>query len=118
MNSCARLICDGFLLQKIDAALLDPDSPAASTVEQMSRRAGYSREHFIRIFTQLAGVTPYQFILSQRMNEAIALMTQGLTLEEIARRVGYASAKSFSGAFKRRFGIPPQAYRDHFLTRA
>ena len=52
------------------------------------------------------------------MNEAIALMNQGLMLEEIATRIGYASGKSFSGAFKRRFGISPQEYRAYFLRRA
>lgn len=112
------LIRDGFISRKIDGALLDADGLCVSSVEDMSRRAGYSREHFIRSFSRAAGITPYQFILGQRMNEAIALMHQGLKLEEIAQRVGYASAKSFSGAFKRRFSISPQVYRDHFLSRA
>lgn len=113
------LIRDGHLRQKIDPALVDLEAlGAASSVKSMSREAGYSCEHFIRTFSGAAGVTPYQYLLSQRMNEAVALMNQGLTLEEIAARVGYASAKSFSGAFKRRFGLSPQAYREHFLKRA
>lgn len=109
------LIRDGFLRQKIDPALVDLEAlSAAASVKSMSRKAGYSCEHFIRTFAAAAGVTPYQYLLSQRMNEAVALMNQGLTLEEIAPRVGYASAKSFSGAFKRRFGLSPQDYREHF----
>jgi len=113
------LIRDGHLKQKIDPALVDLESlSTASSVKTMSREAGYSCEHFIRTFAGAAGVTPYQYLLSQRMNEAVALMNQGLTLEEIAARVGYASAKSFSGAFKRRFGLSPQAYREQFLRRA
>jgi len=113
------LIRDGLLKQKIDPTLVDLESlSTAASVKSMSREAGYSCEHFIRTFAGAAGVTPYQYLLSQRMNEAVALMNQGLTLEEIAARVGYASAKSFSGAFKRRFGLSPQAYREQFLRRA
>ncbi len=113
------LIRDGYLKQKIDPVLVDMEVlNSAASVKSMSREAGYSCEHFIRTFAGAAGVTPYQYLLSQRMNEAVALMNQGLTLEEIAGRVGYASAKSFSGAFKRRFGLSPRAYRDHILRRA
>ena len=113
------LVRDGFIREKIDSSLVDPSmlSPTASVAE-LSRRTGYSQEHFIRAFAKAAGVTPYQYILSQRMNEAVSLMSQGLLLDEIAARLGYASGKSFAGAFKRRFGIAPNVYREHFLRKA
>jgi len=112
------LIRDGFLAQKIDRSLLDTESVSiTSNVQEISRKAGYSSEHFIRTFSRSAGITPYQYLLSQRMNEAVSLMQQGFTLEEIAVRVGYANAKSFSGAFKRHYGMAPQYYRRHFLNR-
>ena len=113
------LVRDGFLHQKIDQRLLGNEKISTEiSVEALSRQVGYSNEHFIRSFSKAFGVTPYQYILSQRMNEAIALMHQGLTLDEIAAKVGYASAKSFSGAFKRHFGYSPQMYRAYFLGKA
>lgn len=113
------LIRDGYLRQKIDHTLLDAQNLSSSgSINDLSRQAGYSREHFIRLFTASAGVTPYQYILNQRMNEALALMNRGMKLEDIAQKVGYSCAKSFSSAFKRRYGIPPQQYRAVFLKRA
>lgn len=113
------LVRDGFFYERIDNALMERAGlSAASSVAEASRRSGYSQEHFIRIFTKTVGVTPYQYILSQRMNEAISLMSQGLLMDDIAARLGYASGKSFAGAFKRRFGIAPNVYREHFLRKA
>ena len=111
------LIRLGFLSQRIESRLTQGFGPAAR-VKDICRQSGYCQEHFIRSFTRAAGVTPYQYILSQRMHEAVALMRQGYPIEEIAGRIGYASGKSFSGAFKRHFGIPPQVYRKHFLQNA
>lgn len=113
------LIRDGFLKERIDSALIDPAMiSSTASVAAISRQTGYTEEHFIRAFTKAAGVTPYQYILSQRMNEAISLLSQGMMLDEIAGRLGYASGKSFAGAFKRRFGIAPNVYREHFLKKA
>ena len=111
------LIRLGFLSQRIESRLTQGFGPAVR-VKDICRQSGYCQEHFIRSFTRAAGVTPYQYILSQRMHEAVALMRQGYPIEEIAGRIGYASGKSFSGAFKRHFGIPPQVYRKHFLQNA
>lgn len=109
----------GILSTKIDCPLIDTASiPASGSVKELSRRTGYSNEHFIRTFRRSAGITPYQYILSQRMNEAISLIAQGFSMDEIAARTGYSSGKSFSSAFKKRFGIPPDVYRRYFLQRA
>lgn len=113
------LIRDGVFSQRINSSLVVLEQVGLmDSVKDLSDRAGYTQEHFIRAFTKEAGVTPYQYILSQRMNEAISLMRQGLMLDEIAVRVGYASGKSFSGAFKRRFGMSPDVYKEYFLKRA
>lgn len=111
------LVRDGIFSRKIEGSLFMQDAFFGS-VREISRRAGYSQEHFIRSFTRHAGITPYQYIVSQRMNEAVSLLRQGLTMEEIALRVGYSCGKAFSGAFKRKFGIAPELYRKYFMGRA
>lgn len=100
------------------AALLKDMDVHTATVQSMSQKAGYTPEYYIRSFSRSVGVTPYQYLLSQKMNEAVSLMSEGMMLEEIAQHLGYASGKSFSGAFKRRFGIPPDEYRKYFLKKA
>ena len=113
------LIRDGFLRERIDSRLIDQGMFSMdASVESVSRNIGYTEEHFIRLFSRTVGVTPYQYILSQRMNEAVSMMRQGMLLDEIAARTGYSSGKSFAGAFKRRFGIAPNVYREHFLKKA
>jgi len=112
----SRLACNLYKsTADMDSAVLFNFS---DSVKSLSRTVGYTQEYFIRSFLQEVGVTPYQYILSKRMNEAILLMRQGLTMDEVAARIGYASGKSFSAAFKRRFGIAPDQYRKIFLTRA
>jgi len=109
----------GILDRRVESTVLDLDDVnPADTVRSLSGRSGYTPEHFIRAFTRETGMTPYQYILGQRMNEAVALMHRGMMLDDIAARVGYASGKSFAGAFKRRFGISPDTYRAYFLRRA
>lgn len=49
-------------------------------------------------------------------DEAIALMSSGLSMQHIAQRVGYKNTASFSVAFKRMYGVTPIQYRNTLIT--
>ncbi|WP_319533058.1 AraC family transcriptional regulator [uncultured Cohaesibacter sp.] len=78
------------------------------TVGDLARTAGMSRSTFFERFTRRMGTRPMEYLLVWRMATARNLLRSGgLTLDEVAERVGYGSASTFSTAFSRHVGIPP-----------
>jgi len=90
------------------------DDPAHPwTVEALAARVGCSRAAFARRFTELVGEPPMTYLTGWRIALAADLLrTSDLTIETIARQVGYANAFALSVAFKRIRGISPKRYRD------
>ena len=89
------------------------DDPAHPwTVETLAARVGCSRAAFARRFTELVGEPPMTYLTGWRIALAADLLrTSDLTIETIARRVGYANAFALSVAFKRIRGVSPKRYR-------
>jgi AraC-like DNA-binding protein len=84
------------------------DVERAWTVAELSRTAGMSRSAFFDRFLRLVGVRPMEYLLGWRMAVAKNLLRGGeMALDEVAGRVGYGSASTFSTAFSRHAGIPP-----------
>lgn len=73
--------------------------------------------HYRRLFKQLMGVPPQQFLLHCRLQKAAALLLAPdglLTMGEIAEQSGIPDQNYFSRLFKRRFHVSPLAYRREF----
>lgn len=82
------------------------------SVSELAQRVGLSEYHFIRVFREVMGVTPGQYIIGARMNHARYLLkTTALPIAEIGGMVGYASESMFSAAFRRTQGMTPRQYR-------
>ena len=82
------------------------------TVEQLARTVGLSRPALARRFGEVVGVPPMAYLMQWRLALGADLLRgDDLTVGAIAHRVGYASPFSFSAAFKREYGVSPQAYR-------
>ncbi len=78
------------------------------TVAELARDAGMSRSSFFDHFSRTVGVRPMEYLLAWRMAVARDLLRGGgLALDEVAMRVGYGSASTFSTAFSRHTGLPP-----------
>lgn len=83
----------------------------AWTVEQLARTAALSRSAFFDRFTRAVGMAPMEYLLAWRMALAKTLLrARDLALDEVAQRVGYGSASTFSTAFSRYVGQPPGRY--------
>jgi len=81
------------------------------TVAQLAKTAALSRSAFFERFTRTLGVTPMAYLLAWRMAVAQELLRRHeLSLAEVAQRVGYGSASTFSTAFRRHVGQPPGRY--------
>jgi transcriptional regulator GlxA family with amidase domain len=81
------------------------------TVTQLARTAALSRSAFFERFTRTMGLPPMEYLLAWRMALAKDLLRrQEFALTEVAERVGYGSASTFSTAFSRYVGQPPSHY--------
>jgi AraC-like DNA-binding protein len=83
----------------------------AWTVGQLAKAAALSRSAFFERFRRTLGVPPMEYLLAWRMALAKDLLRRhDLGIAEVAARVGYGSASTFSTAFSRHAGRPPSSY--------
>jgi len=81
------------------------------TVATLARTAGLSRSAFFERFMRTVGVPPMEYVLAWRMAVAKDLLRrQDLAIGEVAERVGYGAASTFSAAFSRHVGQSPSRY--------
>ena len=78
----------------------------------IAKSACMSRFHFIRVFQQIYGLTPRQFLRDVRIAKAKALLKNGHSVSEVCFAVGYESLPTFSKVFKSGTGRSPKVYRD------
>ena len=83
------------------------------TVAQLGRVSGLSRSSFFDRFTRTVGVPPMEYLIAWRMAVARDLLRgTELRIGEVAERIGYASASTFSTAFSRHVGEAPSRYAE------
>jgi AraC-like DNA-binding protein len=84
----------------------------ALSLEAMAESAMMNSQHFLRMYRDCYGITPHQFVIDVRLTIARQLLTETeQPVSAICRQTGFESFSSFSGLFRRRFGLSPTAYR-------
>lgn len=76
--------------------------------------------HFSRAFRAAYGETPYSYLMTRRVERAMALLRGGMSVTDACMTVGCTSLGSFSSRFTELVGMTPSAYRagDHSEVRA
>jgi AraC-like DNA-binding protein len=83
-------------------------------VEALARGANMSAGHLSRQFRLAYGESPYGYLMTRRVERAMALLRRGdLSVTEVCFAVGCASLGTFSTRFAGLVGVPPSAYRRH-----
>src|SRR5437763_6113731 len=81
-------------------------------VEALARDAHMSAGHFSREFRRAYGESPYSYLMTRRIERAMALLRRGdLSVTEVCFEVGCASLGTFTTRFTELVGMPPGAYR-------
>ena len=80
------------------------------TIDDMAAHVGMSRAVFHRKFKQATTMSPIQFVKAIRLNNAAMKIAGGMTVNEAAMDVGYASSSQFSREFKRLYGQSPRQW--------
>jgi len=81
-------------------------------VEALARGAHMSAGHLSRQFRAAYGESPYSYLMTRRVERAMALLRQGdLSVTEVCFEVGCSSLGTFSTRFTELVGMPPSTYR-------
>jgi AraC-like DNA-binding protein len=91
--------------------LIDRDYARPLDVPTMAARALMSPAHFSRQFRAAYGETPYSYLMTRRIERAMALLRFGASVTDACMTVGCSSLGSFSTRFTELVGCTPTAYR-------
>ena len=91
--------------------LIDREYARPLDVPTMARHALMSPAHFSRQFRAAYGETPYSYLMTRRIERAMALLRAGMSVTDACMAVGCTSLGSFSSRFTELVGETPSAYR-------
>ncbi|MFG2052438.1 helix-turn-helix transcriptional regulator [Micromonospora sp. NPDC048930] len=91
---------------------IDRDYAKPLNVEALARGVNMSAGHLSREFRRAYGESPYAYLMTRRIERAMALLRRGdLSVTEVCFAVGCSSLGTFSTRFTELVGMPPSTYR-------
>ena len=81
-------------------------------VEELTKLTKWKKDHFTRLFSRYLGLTPYQYVLSRKIEKAKTLLSDTLIpINEIAFELGFDSHSNFYHIFKKLADDTPENFR-------
>lgn len=103
LSAADRQRIENFVRQHLDREV---------SVKELADMAGYSLDHFARLFKATFGLPPHRYVLDCRVSAAREYLAKdSVSLAEVAMRCGFATQAHFNGVFKLRTGIAPGEFR-------
>lgn len=98
----------------VESALwIDAHADDAIDLESTAKAAGVSPFHFLRLFSNVLGVTPHQYLVRARLRHAARLLADDArSITSIAFDVGFGDLSNFVRTFHRAAGVSPRRFRD------
>jgi len=104
-------LADLVLLRKVRDRI-DREYAKPLDVEALARGVNMSAGHLSRQFKQTYGESPYSYLMTRRIERAMALLRRGdMSVTDVCFEVGCSSLGTFSTRFAELVGMPPSAYR-------
>jgi AraC family transcriptional regulator of adaptative response / methylphosphotriester-DNA alkyltransferase methyltransferase len=93
-------------------AIVEREYASELALDDIARRVASSRRQLQRAYAEIGGTTFRDHLARVRMDRAAELLaSRGLTVREVAHRVGYRQPAQFAKAFRRHQGVAPSDYR-------
>jgi AraC-like DNA-binding protein len=98
----------------VETALwIDAHSHQAIDLEHAAGQAGISPFHFLRLFANVLGVTPHQYLVRSRLRHAARLLADDeRPITDVAYDVGFGDLSNFVRTFHRAAGVSPRKFRE------
>ncbi len=111
-DAATRALQDLVLMRRVRDRI-DREYAQPLDVEALARGIHVSAGHLSRLFKQTYGESPYAYLMTRRIERAMALLRRGdLSVTEVCFEVGFSSLGTFSTRFSELVGASPSAYRD------
>jgi AraC-like DNA-binding protein len=95
------------------AMWIDDNSDQPLDLETTAKAAGVSSFHFLRMFANVLGVTPHQYLVRARLRHAARLLADDTrSITDIAFDIGFGDLSNFVRTFHRAAGISPRRFRE------
>lgn len=112
-SSAEQRLRDLALLRRVRDRI-DRDYAQPLDVEALARGVHMSAGHLSREFRRAYGESPYSYLMTRRIERAMALLRRGdLSVTEVCFAVGCSSLGTFSTRFTELVGMPPSVFRRH-----
>src|SRR4051794_7740864 len=99
-------------------AIVEAEYGSDLSLDEIARRVASSRRQLQRAYAEIGGTTFRDHLTAVRMEKAAELLaSRGLTVREVAHRVGYRQPAQFAKAFRRHVGVAPSDYRSEGARR-
>jgi AraC-like DNA-binding protein len=109
--AAAQHLSDLVLLRRVRDRI-DREYAQPLDVEALARGVNMSAGHLSRQFKRAYGESPYAYLMTRRIERAMALLRRGdLSVTEVCFAVGCSSLGTFSTRFTELVGVPPSVYR-------
>jgi AraC-like DNA-binding protein len=107
----AQHLSDLALLRRVRDRI-DREYAQPLDVEALARGVNLSAGHLSREFRRAFGESPYSYLMTRRIERAMALLRRGdLSVTDVCFEVGCSSLGTFSTRFTELVGVPPSVYR-------
>lgn len=82
-------------------------------IADLAKVAKMSHFYFCHLFKQSTGISPYQYLIRQRIERAKQLLQQGeMAISEVALECGFSNQSHFTRRFQQSTGLTPKVYRN------
>jgi AraC-like DNA-binding protein len=99
-------------LARVSRAIRHVERSLTTDLTELAELAGLSPFHFLRVFEQITGATPHQFLIRTRLRMAATrLLESDASVLDIALDAGFGDVSNFNRSFRREFGCAPLAFR-------
>jgi len=100
-------------------AIVEREYPSDLSLDDIARRVASSRRQLQRAYAEIGRTTFRDHLTGVRMERAAEMLaSRGLTVREVAHRVGYRQPAQFAKAFRRHHGVAPSSFRTSTLPGA
>ena len=119
-HALATSIAEQKFLDRAKKTVMDNIGDSSLDAGKLASGIGVSRTKLFSRLKAISGITPKEFIMNIRLEEAAAMMAgqPELNITEIGDRLGFNSLKYFRQCFKEKYGIAPSEFRDKLLHKS
>jgi AraC-like DNA-binding protein len=111
MTADAERLRDLAILRRVRDRI-DRDYALPLDVDALAESAHMSAGHFSRRFKEAYGESPYQYLMTRRIERAMAMFRKGgMSVTDVCFAVGFSSLGTFSTRFTELVGVTPSVYR-------